>query len=253
MFRHEGAAREPILNALVAGYLAAIAGLVNTSGFVVLGTFSAHVTGTVGRVSVDLGTGDLGSALFALLLVVSFFVGAFLASLVIEGSSARVPEAYASALFVQAGLLALFVLVNTLMRPASPRALDAQAALLCCAMGMQNSLVTRLSGAVVRTTHLTGVVTDLGIEAARWYRWHRARLGLAPLFRGRVPPARPAAVKSLLLLTIVLTFSLGALLGALLAIRVGGRALGLAALATLALGVYARSQRHHPSHPPPRA
>ena len=59
-------------------------------------------------------------------------------------------------------------------------------------MGMQNSLVTRLSGAVVRTTHLTGVVTDLGIEAARWYRWHRAKLRALPtLLPSRSTPDRP--------------------------------------------------------------
>ena len=34
-------------------------------------------------------------------------------------------------------------------------------------MGLQNSLVTRISNAVVRTTHLTGIFTDLGIELSQ--------------------------------------------------------------------------------------
>ncbi len=35
---------------------------------------------------------------------------------------------------------------------------------LLFAMGLQNSFVTKISNAVVRTTHLTGLFTDLGID-----------------------------------------------------------------------------------------
>ena len=82
-------------------------------------------------------------------------------------------------------------------------------------MGMQNSLVTWLSGAVVRTTHLTGVVTDLGIETAHWLRlrirrWRPGELLAADEQR---PPTR---ARMTLLLTIATTFIVGALLGATL-------------------------------------
>jgi uncharacterized membrane protein YoaK (UPF0700 family) len=40
-------------------------------------------------------------------------------------------------------------------------------ALLCFTMGLQNAMVTKISGAVIRTTHLTGMVTDLGIKLGR--------------------------------------------------------------------------------------
>ena len=40
-------------------------------------------------------------------------------------------------------------------------------------MGLQNALVTRVSGAVVRTTHMTGVLTDIGIELVRMRAWVR--------------------------------------------------------------------------------
>ena len=43
---------------------------------------------------------------------------------------------------------------------------------LLFAMGLQNSLVTRISDAVVRTTHLTGLFTDLGIELSQLF-FHR--------------------------------------------------------------------------------
>jgi uncharacterized membrane protein YoaK (UPF0700 family) len=43
------------------------------------------------------------------------------------------------------------------------------AGLLLFAMGAQNSLVTRVSQSVVRTTHLTGIFTDLGIELSKMF------------------------------------------------------------------------------------
>lgn len=251
MFRHEGPARDPRLNARLAAYLAWIAGFVNSGGFILIGTFTSHVTGSVGRASTDLAVGDLGAAFFALLLVFSFFFGSFGASLTIEGSSERTPEAYGIALLLQGLLLAAFVFIAGLSRATHPRVLDAQAAILCAAMGMQNSLVTRLSGAVVRTTHLTGVVTDLGIEAARWYRWRRAHIGLPALFKGRVPPEKPVKRHSVLLLTIVLAFSLGALVGGLLTLRASRWAMAVPAAGTLAAGLYAFSQRDRLSSPPP--
>src|SRR5690606_36376599 len=49
------------------------------------------------------------------------------------------------------------------------------------ACGLQNAMATSYSGAVIRTTHLTGVVTDLGIACRHWLRrqpvdWGRFRL-----------------------------------------------------------------------------
>jgi uncharacterized membrane protein YoaK (UPF0700 family) len=40
-------------------------------------------------------------------------------------------------------------------------------ALLSFTMGLQNAMITKLSDAVIRTTHLTGMVTDIGIEVGR--------------------------------------------------------------------------------------
>jgi uncharacterized membrane protein YoaK (UPF0700 family) len=122
------------------------------------------------------------------------------------------------------------------------------------ALGMQNSLVTRLSGAVVRTTHLTGVVTDLAIEAARWYRWHRSKLTVLPAFlRGRTPPERPALTQSILLSVIIAAFTVGAVLGAVLTLRASRWAMVIPAVAVLVASGFAyRQGRQPPSIPPPR-
>jgi len=39
--------------------------------------------------------------------------------------------------------------------------------LLCFIMGLQNAIITKVSSAVIRTTHVTGLSTDLGIELGK--------------------------------------------------------------------------------------
>ena len=239
MFTHHGPARSARQNALLAGYLALVAGFVNSGGFVLIGSFTSHVTGSVGRLANDVATREEDAAIFAGLLVLAFFAGAFLATLILESAVAKTSRAYAAALFTEGCLLALFIFVAGLSHSLHARVLDSEAGILCLAMGMQNSLVTRLSGAVVRTTHLTGVVTDLGIESAHWYRWHRAKLHVGPVPRWRSPPTQPRVERTVLLLTITLAFTAGGVMGALLTARWSRWAMLFPAVAILAASLYA--------------
>jgi diguanylate cyclase (GGDEF)-like protein len=233
MFKHEGPARSVKKNATLAGYLAFVAGFVNSGGFVMSRSFTSHITGSVGRFSDDLATKQNDAALFAALLVLMFFVGAVAASLTIESAAFRQKaHAYGVALLMEGTILLAFILVAGFFHATHARALDLGAALLCFAMGMQNSLVTRLSGAVVRTTHLTGVVTDLGIEAARWLRWYRGhRRGIEAL-------PRPQG-KALLLLTIICAFTMGGISGAFLTLRASHWAMLFPAFAVFAASALA--------------
>lgn len=252
MFRHEGPSRSLKTNALVAGYLAFIAGFVNSGGFIMIGSFTSHVTGSVGRISTDFAAGEPGAAVLAILLVVMFFAGAFGATLLIEGHEPhRVSRAYGRALLVEAGLLGFFVFVAGLSQAVHPRLQDAEAAILCLAMGLQNSLVTRLSGAVIRTTHLTGVMTDLAIESARWYRWHRAKLSVVPVLLGGGSKAeRPQPARALLLGTIVVMFVSGAIIGAMLTMRTSRWAMVFPALAVAAAAAIGLLQKQQAPPPP---
>jgi uncharacterized membrane protein YoaK (UPF0700 family) len=244
LFSREGSARSDSQNRWLAGYLAFVGGFVNSSGFVLLGTFSSHVTGNVGRLANDAATGQYAAAVAALSLVLCFFAGAFAASVIIESRFLGSPSAraYALALTAETVLLLLFSYLSYTTSSAHPRMRDAETALLCAAMGLQNALVSRLSGAVVRTTHLTGVVTDLGIEAARWFRFWRRSLSeitRVPLVLGRNPAERPATPKVLLLGTIAASFLAGASSGAYSAVHWHHASMLIAALAVAMCALYA--------------
>lgn len=243
MFRHHGFGRTERQNRSLAAYLAAVGGFVNSAGFVLIGSFTSHVTGNVGRLANDLATNEVGAAATAVNMVVAFFAGAFLAAMAVETNVfGRLGNAYAVVLLCEAALFLVFLGASTLTPEAHPRLKDLEAALLCTAMGMQNSLVSRISGAVVRTTHLTGVVTDLGVEAARWFRWWRDTMGEAlhvPLSLGRKHTEKPPHAKVALLLTIVGAFSGGGALGAILAVRVAHAAMLVPTLAAVVCAAYA--------------
>jgi uncharacterized membrane protein YoaK (UPF0700 family) len=245
MFRHQGARRTDRDNRILAGYLAFFGGFVNSAGFILIGTFTSHVTGSVGRFANDVASRQFEAAVAALTLIGAFFVGAFIVTMTIESSFfGRRPQAYGVALATEALLLVVFTLVSHLTRKAHPRLMDAEAAILCAAMGMQNGLVTRLSGAVVRTTHLTGVITDIGIETARWFRWWRGSLSArfrVKLAFGRNPPERPLGVKLAMLATIAGAFALGAVAGATAGVTLHHAAMLIPAIGVGGSSVYALS------------
>jgi uncharacterized membrane protein YoaK (UPF0700 family) len=234
MFRHQGPSRSERQNAALAAYLACVGGFVNSAGFVLIGSFTSHVTGNVGRIADDLAVRDLSAAGAAFSMVIAFFGGAFVASLIIESRRfKRTPTAYGVALACEAALLASFGLAASTAFADSPRLRDAEALLLCAAMGVQNSLVTRLSGAVVRTTHLTGVVTDLGIETAQWIaQWRRKRR--SPKHRERTVVA-----KVQLHLTILGMFIAGSIAGCSLALAWHAAVVWLPTAAVTAGALYA--------------
>lgn len=243
MFEHEGNTRTDRQNRVLAAYLTFVAGYVNTAGFVVVGLFTSHVTGTVGRLVDDSASGRWEAAILAFTLFAAFYAGAFVSSMAIEGKVfGRTRYTYASLLAGEAFVLGAFLLVSAAIAPEAPRVRDAEGAILCMAMGMQNSFVTRLSGAVVRTTHLTGIVTDLGIESARWFRFARAKLGEHTGVRltvARPTPERPHAPKTALLATVLVAFVAGSVMGAALSLRFREVALVVPIGALLAGSIFA--------------
>lgn len=159
--------RALVERAILAFLLPGVAGVINASGFFAVGTYTSHVTGMVARVGDELATSHLWLAARALIFVASFIGGAMVATGLILHAQ-RVSRAwYWRPLLLESALLLVFATVNVGSQHGAHLNSLEMTSLLCCAMGLQNALVTRLSGSVVRTTHLTGISTDIGIEAMR--------------------------------------------------------------------------------------
>lgn len=191
------------------GYLlAAIAGAVNAGGFLAVAQYTSHVTGILSSVADHLVVGEVLLALKAALAVVAFFLGAMTCAMLVGyGRRHGVHSLYALPLLLEVGLVMLFGLMGASLPMIPGLLVPVTVILLCFIMGLQNAVVTDLSKAVIRTTHMTGIVTDLGIELGKALYWNRSHLNL--------PPVRSNRAKLRLLGGLLAAFVLGGITGAL--------------------------------------
>jgi len=167
MFRHIGRARTKAHNLRVASLLSFIAGYINVAGFFAVHQLTTNVTGHFTFFVDEVFKLKSRAALVFFMYLMSFFSGAFFSNLITE-IAFRKNERYLYTFPVLIELLILTILSFT----GPDFLLDYPDIIACCllfSMGLQNSLVTRISNATVRTTHLTGLFTDLGIELSQLF------------------------------------------------------------------------------------
>lgn len=189
--------------------LAFVAGAANAGAFLAVGMYTSHMTGIVSSMADHLALGQWALALGAVGAVLSFLLGAMTSAVMINFARRRgLRSRYALPLLLEALLLLLFGVLGARLASVPGLFVPLTVMLLCFMMGLQNAVITKVSGAVVRTTHLTGVVTDLGIELGRLIYWNRLRMpDEAPVLADRD--------KLAMLATLCLFFLIGGVSGAL--------------------------------------
>ena len=159
-----------------------IAGAINAGGFLAVGQYTSHMSGILSAMADNLALGALGTVLLGLAAFLPFMLGAGCSAILINwGRRQRLGSLYAMPLMLEAALLCGFGILGWLAYP-SPGFVVAAVPLLCFIMGLQNATVTKISGARMRTTHVTGIVTDIGIELGKLVYWNRDR-SLAEIVR----------------------------------------------------------------------
>ncbi|MCR5942636.1 DUF1275 domain-containing protein [Ochrobactrum sp. XJ1] len=228
MLISQGAARNARINLHLACSLALIAGALNAAAFYAVGFFAANMTGNVSALSDHFATAQWGPGLFFLAIVVTFIIGATVSSLLINAGRRRgIVGIYAYSILLEACLLALLgaadIWLLTVWRP--PLLILG----LSFLMGLQNATVTRISDARVRTTHVSGMATDIGIE-----------LGIAfDILRGREPDIHAAENRARLKLHAwtIAAFLLGGVVGVLVYRAIGGYLFLLCAAVLLLIAI----------------
>lgn len=166
MFRHQGKHRTYLHNLQIASLLSFVAGLVNVVGFLAIQKLTTNVTGHFAYF-IDESFNLHGSkALVYFLYTLFFLLGAFFSELITQiGLKKNERQQFVIPVSLEIALLAATGFFGPYLIQHEP---DFIAYLLLFAMGLQNALVTSISNAVVRTTHLTGLFTDLGRELAQF-------------------------------------------------------------------------------------
>jgi uncharacterized membrane protein YoaK (UPF0700 family) len=139
------------------GMLAFIAGIVNAAGYMGFRHQSiTNLTGSTSLLGVALGIGDGGEAWHWALSIAAFVAGAVLSGLIVQQRTLKLGRRYGVALMLES--LLLFAAVP-LLDAGSPIGLY----LAAMGAGLQNGMASTYSGMVFRTTHVSGMFTDLGI------------------------------------------------------------------------------------------
>ncbi|MGC1633318.1 MAG: YoaK family protein [Gelidibacter sp.] len=165
MFRHQGKRRTLKHNLRIATILSFVAGIVNVTGFLAYSELTTNVTGHFALFIRDVADFKLWKGTIYFLYIFSFLFGSFLSSFLIE----QYKENKKLNVYVIPTVIEIVILIGIAFFSNFPNTGNPQlmVCLLLFAMGLQNSFVTKISDAVVRTTHLTGLFTDLGIEISQ--------------------------------------------------------------------------------------
>lgn len=209
---------------IAAAVLAAVAGFVNSVFLTSLTLPVSHVTGSLSEASMDVTDGELSGLTSLATILVAFFGGAIAAGALLGRHTQTIGRRYGVSLLVEAVLLGAAPLVAT-----EKEHLPVAMVLVAGACGLQNGMFSNYRGMVLRTSHMTGTLTDLGVLlGSRGYRGGQAWKGV-------------------LLATTLVTFTAGGVTGAFAATAAALHALWIPALCCALLGgwyVLYRHRRH---------
>jgi uncharacterized membrane protein YoaK (UPF0700 family) len=189
--------------------LAFVAGAANAGGFLAVGQYTSHMSGIVSSLADNAVLGEAGLFVSGLSSLLSFLMGAAVSAILINwGRRRRLRSIYATPLAIEAVLLLCFGLLGSNLEHHRMLFLHVTVSMLCFVMGLQNAMITKISRAEIRTTHVTGLVTDVGIELGKMFYWNARPVA----GEGAVQADRQ---KLALLGSLLLSFIAGGLAGAL--------------------------------------
>lgn len=189
--------------------LAFVAGATNAGGFLAVHEYTSHMSGVVSSMADDLALGRLDLVWDWMTSLLAFLLGAGTSAILINWARRRHSRhEYSLPLLIEAVLLLAFGVLGTLHHVIGT-SMGSTVALLCYVMGLQNAMITKISNAEIRTTHVTGLVTDIGIELGKLLYWNQ----------GESSEQRPQVKANLERLYVhvrlVMSFFVGGVIGAL--------------------------------------
>jgi uncharacterized membrane protein YoaK (UPF0700 family) len=193
-------------------FFAGTAGFINSIALGVFRSPVSHMTGAVSYLGIDLAERHSDSAFATLSIILAFMLGAALAGFVIGAIDLAPGRRYGVALYCESALL-----LGAMVLLLTGHPFGVSFAAMAC--GVQNATTSSYCGMMIRTTHVTGTVTDIGVMLGHWLRHQHVERR-----------------KLLFMIGVVTAFGAGVWLGALADRRWGSTTLAVAALGCMAAG-----------------
>jgi uncharacterized membrane protein YoaK (UPF0700 family) len=133
------------------------------------------MSGIISGIGDDFALSNIYAVLGGTFLLCSFIIGSATTAIIVNwGQRKHIHSQFALPLLVEAFLLLCFGILGASLNSYIPLTVPAIALMLCFVMGLQNAIITKVSRAEIRTTHMTGVVTDMGIELGKLFYWNKS-------------------------------------------------------------------------------
>ncbi|WP_373018388.1 YoaK family protein [Thiomicrorhabdus sp.] len=174
---------------IIAMIMASMAGYINSAMLIEFGIPVSQMTGVASRLSDAIVHLELNDFINSFTILIGFLCGAFLSGLLIGRAQFKTTANYGHALLLNCAILATATLFSFIQSEIS-------LFLSAIACGLQNALVASYRGLQLRTTHMTGTVTDIGVHLAN-----------------KVKNKQPWPWQANLLLVLLFSFLIGGVLG----------------------------------------
>ncbi len=209
-----------------------VAGAINAGGFLAVHQYTSHMTGIASAMADHIALGAYDLVWDGAGGLLSFLAGAATSAMLVNYARRhQMHSEYGLPLLVEALLLLCFGVMGAWLSHIEGLFVPVTVMLLCFIMGLQNAVITKLSHAEIRTTHVTGIVTDIGIELGKMLYWNSAR-------QADQPPVRADSRRIAVLCGLAGCFFVGGVTGAIGFTHVGYvSTLPLAAILVVLAGV----------------
>ncbi|MEQ8474636.1 YoaK family protein [Fulvivirga sp.] len=186
-----------------------VAGMVNVASLLIFFAFTSNVTGHYAILASEIAKGNLYQVGVVLSWIFLFFFGGFLSNFIVihlkdynNYLAHSLPILLEIACLMTVGVYGEYFFKETLLET------EFILALMLFAMGLQNGLTASISNFSVKTTHLTGTTTELGMLFSMFTKRE---------FRNN----KPLRQKAILLFSIMITYLIGAIVAGLLFTKIG--------------------------------
>lgn len=156
-------------NLMLASSTAVVSGITNVTSVLAFLVFTSNITGHVANLSKNIVEQNFGEMLIFLIWLFMFFAGAFLANFIVKSFEEKsIYRAHSIPVIIEIVVLLFVAVYGNHFYQETQQEREVVIAVLLFSMGLQNSLVSVISGGLIKSSHLTGLFTDLGGEIAEW-------------------------------------------------------------------------------------
>lgn len=149
--------------------LSFLGGYINVSMLYIFAIPVSHMSGAISKIGIDLGNSNYNDLGLIALIITCFFAGAIISGVLVASSRLKHSYHYSVILIIETTCL----LIAALSISSNQNLSIAFSAMAC---GIQNSMASSYNGLIIRTTHVTGIVTDLGFMVGSFIRRKRIKL-----------------------------------------------------------------------------